>query len=207
MSGEAFNTPTVNPPRFAEALRRFDEANAEDPISESFEGKSWPRELLYAHRLYEWVHRLTPAASEPLLLAARCQHICRWMIPREQYPMTREGYLKWRTKLKEFHARKAGEILKSVGYPDELVQRVQELNLKKNFPRDPESRVLEDALCLVFLQYQFGGLAKKTSDEKMVNALRKSWHKMTDAARQEALNLGFSENEKRLLNLALDNKG
>jgi len=129
------------------------------------------------------------------------------MIPREQYPMTREGYLKWRTQLKEFHARKAGEILKGVGYADEVVQRVQELDLKKNFPRDPESRVLEDALCLVFLQYQFGNLAKKTSDEKMANALRKSWNKMTDAARQEALKLSFSGNEKRLLNLALENKG
>src|SRR6476646_81686 len=99
------------------------------------------------------------------------------MIPRSNYEMTRPGYLKWRNDLKKFHAERAGEILTEVGYPAETVASVQALNLKKNFPADPESRVLEDALCLVFLQYQFAELAAKTSDEKMINALRKSWNK------------------------------
>jgi hypothetical protein len=80
---------------------------------------------------------------------------------------------------------------------------VQDLNLKKNFPADPECRVLEDALCLVFLEFQFAGLAAKSEDEKMVNALRKSWGKMTDAARAEALKLNFGEREKALLKRAL----
>src|ERR1041385_5995356 len=118
------------------------------------------------------------------------------MIPREQYPMTQEGYLKWRTKLKEFHARKAGEILKSVGYPDELVQRVQELNLKKNFPRDPESRVLEDALCLVFLQHQLAPLADKTAEDKVIVALQKSWEKMSPAGRAGGLKLNYAARGK-----------
>jgi hypothetical protein len=34
--------------------------------------------------------------------------------------------------------------------------------------------VLEDALCLVFLQYQLTDLAAKTDDEKVINALKKS---------------------------------
>ena len=56
-----------------------------------------------------------PKASEPLRLAARCQHLCRWMIPRDSYPMTRAGYLKWREDLKHFHAEKAGAILRELG--------------------------------------------------------------------------------------------
>src|SRR5436305_1952432 len=159
--------------RFEVALNRFDEENSKDPNIEVVEPQSWPRELLYAHRLYAWVERLAPNASEVLLLAARSQHICRWTIPRSNYEMTRAGYLKWRNELKAFHARKAGEILRQVGYSDELINAVQALNLKKNFPRDPESQILEDALCLVFLQFQFSDLAKKTSDEQMINALRK----------------------------------
>jgi Domain of unknown function (DUF4202) len=201
MSGAAFN-----PERFNEALRRFDEENAGDPQTELHEGKAWPRELLYAHRLYDQVMQLAPEASEPLRLAARSQHICRWTIPRERYPKTREGYLQWRTELKQFHANKAGEILREVGYEEEVVRLVQDLNLKKNFPRDPESRVLEDALCLLFLRHQFAELAEKTSDEKMVNALRKSWGKMTGHARSEALKIEFSANEKRLIDLALKPK-
>ena len=192
--------------RFALALRRFDEANGQDPNIELVSGNSFPRELLYAQRLYEWVIRLAPRASEPLLLASRSQHLCRWMIPRSNYEMTRAGYLKWRNDLKTFHASRAADILKEVGYPEPLIEAVHALNLKKNFPHDPDSQVLEDALCLVFLQYQFAPLARKTTDEKMINALRKSWNKMTPTARAEALRLPFEENEARLLKLALQSE-
>lgn len=190
--------------RFEQALRRFDEENARDPNAETVEGVSHPRELLLARRLFDWVLRLFPNASEPLRLAARCQHLCRWTIPRASYPMDRAGYLRWRNDLKHFHARKAGEILREVGYDQETIQRVQELNLKKNFPADPESRVLEDALCLVFLQHQFADLAARTAEDKVINALRKSWNKMTPAAHAEALKLTFAPREQALLNKALE---
>ena len=185
--------------KFQSAVRRFDEENARDPKLED----SHPRELLYARRLTGWVLRLAPDASETLLLAARCQHICRWESPREAFPMTRAGYLQWRSDLKEFHAQKAGAILREVGYDDETIRRVQDLNLKKNFPADAESRTLEDALCLVFLEFQFASLAAKTAEAKTLNALRKSWGKMTGTARAEALKLNFGEREKTLLHLAL----
>jgi hypothetical protein len=185
--------------KFHAAIRRFDDENSRDPNQE--DGR--PRELLYAERLTDWVLKLRPDAGEALRLAARCQHICRWQSPRENHPMTRPGYLKWRADLKKFHAEKAGAILREVGYSDDLVHRVQELNLKKNFPADPECRVLEDALCLVFLQFQLGALAARSDDEKMINALRKSWDKMTEAARAEALKLPYSDHAKSLIERAL----
>jgi hypothetical protein len=192
-----------DPDRFAAALRRFDGENARDPNRETVDAVELPRELLFARRLSDWVLRLCPDASEPLRLAARCQHLCRWEIPRESYPMTRAGYLQWRATLKKFHAQKAGEILRELGYADDLIRRVQDLNLKRNFPNDPETRVLEDALCLVFLQYQFAELAAKTAEDKTINALQKSWQKMTPAARAEALKLNYGEREKALLERAL----
>jgi hypothetical protein len=186
--------------KFTAALRRFDEENSRDPNSEN----SQPRELLYAQRLTNWVLKLHPNASEELRLAARCQHICRWEIPRDSYPMTRAGYLKWRADLKKFHAQKSGEILREVGYDENAIRRVQDLNLKKNFPSDPETRTLEDALCLVFLEFQLADLAAKTADDKTINALQKSWGKMTEAARAEALKLNYGEREKTLLQRALN---
>ena len=189
-----------DPQKFAAALRRFDEENSRDPNREN----SQPRELLYAQRLTNWVLKLCPDAREELYLAARCQHICRWQSPRENYPMTRAGYLKWRSDLKKFHAQKSGEILREVGYDDEAIRRVQDLNLKKNFPSDSETRVLEDALCLVFLEFQFADLAAKTAEDKTINALQKSWGKMTEAARAEALKLNYGEREKALLQRALN---
>ncbi len=194
----------ADPRRFEAALRRFDEENARDPNVETADGLAQPRELLYARRLTDWVLRLCPNASEELRLAARCQHLCRWQIPRSSHPMTRAGYLKWRADLKKFHAQKAGDILRELGYTEDLIRRVQDLNLKKHFPDDPEARVLEDALCLVFLQFQFAGLAAKTDEDKTINALRKSWQKMTYAARAEALKLNHAPREKALLDRALN---
>jgi hypothetical protein len=193
-----------DPQRFESALRRFDEENSRDPNHEAVDGIPHPRELLYAQRLVNWVLRLCPGASEELRLAARCQHICRWEIPRQSHPMTRAGYLQWRATLKRFHAQKAGDILRGAGYPEDVIRRVQDLNLKKHFPDDPEARVLEDALCLVFLEFQFADLAAKTAADKTINALQKSWQKMTDAARAEALKLNYDEREKALLERALN---
>jgi hypothetical protein len=189
--------------RFKTAIHRFDEANSPDPNSEIVDGQPHPRELIYAQWLTDWVLKLSPNASEPLRLAARCQHICRWEIPRNSYPMDKPGYLRWRANLKKFHAQKSGDILRKVGYDEATIQRVQELNLKKNHPNDPEVCVLEDALCLVFLERQLSALAAKSDDEKMINALQKSWRKMTPAAHAEALKLDYSPREKGLIEKAL----
>ena len=188
--------------KFLSALRRFDTENSRDP--NLTDGQ--PRELRYAQRLTEWVLKLRPDASEPLRLAARCQHICRWESPRENHPATRAGYLKWRADLKKFHAEKSGASLRETGYDEETIRRVQNLNLKKDFPADAEGRVLEDALCLVFLEFQFAALAAKSDDEKMINALRKSWEKMTEAARAEALKLNYGDHEKKLIARALNSQ-
>lgn len=189
--------------RFEAALRRFDELNAADPNLELVDGRQEPRELLYARRLTKWVLKLSPNASEALRLAARCQHLCRWTKPRDSYPMTRAGYLRWREDLKKFHAQKAGAVLLEIGYDDATIYRVQALNLKEDFPNDPECRVLEDALCLVFLEFQFAALTEKTSEDKMINALVKAWNKMTPNARAEASKLNYAPREKALLEKAL----
>lgn len=195
--------PMNDPKKFQRAIERFDEENARDPNMEIVDGAECPRELVYAERLTDWVLKLKPDASETLRLAARCQHICRWMIPRDTYERTKAGYLRWRTELKKFHAQKAGEILREVGYTDEVIIRVQALNLKKDFPKDPDSRVLEDALCLVFLEHQFAELASRSTDEQMINALRKSWNKMTEQARAEALKLTYGSREHALIEKAI----
>lgn len=193
-----------DPARFEAAIRQFDAANARDPHSESDHGRTRPRELLYAERLTEWVLRLKPDASEALRLAARCQHIRRWEIPRSNYPMTREGYLQWREALKRMHADIAGAILRDVGYPEEMIRRVQSLNLKRNIKRDEECQTLEDALCLLFLEHQLPDLADKTTQDKVIVALKKSWSKMSPQGRETALRLKFGPREQQLIRTALE---
>lgn len=191
-------------PLFQKAIQQFDQSNAADPNRDVVDGVEQPRELVYSQRLFGWVLKLNRDASEALLLAARSQHICRWESPRSNYPMDRAGYLKWRADLKKFHAEKAGSILGELGYDKGTIEHVKSLNLKENLGKDPDVQVLEDALCLMFLQYQFSDLAKKATDEKMINAIRKSWGKMSEEGRAVALELEFNLNEKRLLDLAFE---
>ena len=189
--------------QFMEAMRRFDEENAQDPNRILVDGVDRAHELWYAQRVTDWILRLDPDASEPLLLAARSQHICRWLIPRKAYEMTRAGYLRWRNDLKHLHAKKSAEILREVGYDEATIARVADLNLKKGLGQDHDCQVLEDALCLVTIQYQLAELMQKTDPDKMVGILQKTWKKMSNAARTQALALSFTEAESALIRKAL----
>jgi hypothetical protein len=189
--------------RFDQAVRRFDEANGADPNRTLVDGREVPNELLYAIRMTRWLDRLEPDASEALRLAARAQHICRWMIPRDSYPMTRAGYHRWRTELGRFHAEKAAQILRDVGYDDATVARVPSLIRKENLKSDPEAQRLEDVICLVFLQHYLAEFAAKHDDAKLVNILRRTWRKMSDVGHAAAMQLNFGEREQRLIEEAL----
>ena len=188
---------------FAKAMEGIDAANAADPTLVDFEGAQVPYELFYSRQVTRWVERLRPNASAALRLAARSQHICRWVVPRKSYPMTRPGYLKWRSDLKKIHAEKSQEILGNAGCSPELITRVRSLNLKENLGHDDELQVLEDALCLVTLEHQLADLIRKTEPEKLTSILQKTWKKMSPAAHDIALTLPYTEDQKQVLAVAL----
>lgn len=186
-----------------EAFRLFDEANSLDPNKETVNGKVYAKEVLYALRMSETLNKFEPAASEALKLTARCQHICRWEIPRESYEMNRSGYLRWRQELKKYHAQKAKDILVKVGYDQEVIAKVEFLLLKKQLKKSAETQTLEDVICLVFLEHYLEGFIKKHDDEKIIEILRKTWHKMSDKGRKEALKLSYSKKCEMLVTEAV----
>jgi hypothetical protein len=192
-----------DPARFQAAIECFDAANREDPDIRVFQGKSYPRQLLYGQRMTHWLQRLEPDAAETLQLAARSQHVCRWMIPRSQYPMDRAGYYRWRIRLYEFHADKAGSILAKVGYDETTIARVQDLLRKRNLKSDVQMQALEDVACLVFLENDFADLARQHDKAKMVDIIRKTWTKMSPRGRQAALEVPMADADRVLLQKAL----
>lgn len=190
--------------RFSRAVAAFDAANAMDPHKTVLQGVEHPKELLYAQRMTQWLNRLEPGAPEPLQLAARCQHISRWEIPRNTYPMDRAGYLAWRKNLYQFHADRAGEILKEVGYDAATIARVQSLLKKEKLKADPQMQTLEDVICLVFLENYFSEFAKEKDEQKMLGIIRRSWLKMSDKGHEAALSsIEFSTEDLALIKKAL----
>ena len=184
--------------RFEQTLQAIDVFNDRAPQH---------AERPFSERVTRWVETLNPQASEPLRIAARGQHIGRWTIPRESYPMDRGGYLRWREELKKFHAKTVGELMVQAGYAPDLVARTQAIVLRKTLHADPDAQTLEDALCLVFLEFQFSDFRKKVSAEKMIDILRKSWRKMSDQGRQAALTIAYGPEEKALIEKALAAEG
>jgi len=185
----------TNKARFDQAIAKFDAANAQDPNLEMFEGKSYPKELIYAQRMTAMLEKFAPEATETVQLASRCQHICRWKSPRNAYPMDGVGYKKWRTDLYKFHGETAGAIMREVGYDDEMISRVQALLRKEKLKVNPETQMLEDVVDLVFLQHYLADFVAKYShyeEEKLLGILRKTWRKMSDAGHVAALKLDYS---------------
>ena len=190
-------------PSFERACAAIDAANAQDSRLLSWEGQKVPQELLYSQRMVAWTRQLKPEASEELLLAVRAQHIQRWKIPRSSHPMDRKGYLLWREALKVMHADMLAEIMAQAGYSDAAAKKAVQVIRRKQMAADPEGQVLEDAACLVFLQYEYADFAAKTADDKVIDILRKTWKKMSPQAHAEALKLTYGAREGALVQKAL----
>lgn len=191
------------PMSFQKASEWIDAENAQDPNIEIDQSIEYPKELLYSNRMHERLMQFEPNASEEVQIASKAQHICRWKVARETYPMDRIGYLKWRENLKKFHAKTTATILEKAGYADEFIARVSFLIQKKSLKKDAETQLLEDVICLVFLEYYLEAFVQKHDEEKLKNIIKKTWDKMSDKGHQEALKINYSEDNLHLIKASL----
>jgi hypothetical protein len=181
----------------AAARAALDAAHAADP--KRIDGV--PAELRYADAVERWIRRLVPAPSPALALAARCQHLERWAIPRADYPLDKPGYHRWRRAVQVRQGERARALLLGAGCAAELAERVGAL-VAKDAARDPEGQALEDAACLVFLEDELAAFAAQHHDyprEKVIGILRKTWAKMSPPARTLALGLPLDEGLRALV--------
>jgi hypothetical protein len=171
---------------YQKARELIDAAHAADP-RRADDGR--PAELDYADHMEKWVARLVPEATPLLRLAARCQHLERWSVPRASFALDRAGYHAWRRSLYGKQSERARALLLQAGVSaaeaDEVATWVSKTGLKTN----PGTQALEDAACLVFLENEISAFASQHADyprEKFVDILRKTWRKMSPAAQQLA---------------------
>ena len=173
----------------ARARELINAAHTADP-TRSVDGR--PAELVYADRMEAWVARLVPDATPLLRLAARCQHLERWSVPRASFPEGKAGYLHWRKSLYGKQAARAKELLLAAGVSaaeaDEAATWVSKTGLKTN----PGTQALEDAAVLVFLENEIGAFAAQHAEyprEKFVDILKKTWRKLSPRAQAMARSL------------------
>ncbi len=175
---------------FEKAKALIDAANSEDQNRETCEGKDWPNELLYSHRMSDMLERYAVDADNAMKLAIRAQHIQRWKLPRNDYPLGRKGYHQWRAGLYKFHADTVADLLVEAGYDDKFIARVKQAVGKKSLKTNPDTQLLEDVSALVFFEHyllDFAGKHPEYDEEKWLNIIRKTWNKMSDRAHQFVL--------------------
>lgn len=189
--------------RFARAISAIDAANADDPNELEVRGVVRRKEQAHAELMTEWVQRLDPEASEAQLLAARAHHLRRWSSPRSSYPEGRAGYLRWRTALKAQHAEEVAAILEVAGYDADTIDAVQRIIKKQGLGSDPAAQVHEDALCLVFLETQLASTVDQLGDEHMVDVIRKTAAKMSDAGLAQVAEIPMRDHDRDLIARAL----
>jgi len=175
---------------FDQAKALIDAANSEDPNRVAYDGKDWPKELLYSKRMSEMLDRFAPEAGDAVKLAVSAQHIQRWKSPRSDYPMNRKGYHQWRAGLCRFHAGILAGLLEKAGYDSEFITRVTRAVAKKSPKTNPDSQLLEDIAGLVFLEYYFLDFVDKHpeyDEQKWSDIICRIWQKLSVRARQHAL--------------------
>jgi tRNAThr (cytosine32-N3)-methyltransferase len=176
---------------YAKARELIDAAHAADP-KRAPDGAA--AELVYAGRMEAWVVRAAENATPLLRLAARCQHLERWSVPRDTYPLDKPGYLAWRRSLYVKQADRAKALLLQAGVPAseaaDLATWVSKTALKTN----PGTQALEDAACLVFLENEIQVFAAQHAEyprEKFVDIIRKTWKKMSPRGQMLAQTLSL----------------
>jgi hypothetical protein len=189
--------------RFDDVIAAIDAANARDPKTVQIGGCTVPAELLYGQRMSDALAGMAADASELLRIAVRGQHIERWTSPRSGYPLGRVGYLKWRNDLKDYHARRLGEIMAAAGYGLPDAARVAALVRKEHLRTDPDAQMLEDVACIVFLTHYLADFMRKTDEAKLVRILVQTWNKMSVQGRAHAEKLDLPPSVLSLLERGL----
>ncbi|TNF17793.1 MAG: DUF4202 domain-containing protein [Rhodobacteraceae bacterium] len=168
-----------------QVLAAIDAVNAADPRQD--EGA--PEALLYGQRMSAEAEALFPEAPDVLRIAARGQHIERWIKPRAEYPEGRAGYLTWRRDLAAHHADRTGGLMREAGYGAEDIDTVGRMIRKEGIKRDDLVQALEDVICFTFLRWYFAPFAAKHSDDKVRDIVQKTARKMSATARARALEI------------------
>ncbi|MEI7617145.1 MAG: DUF4202 domain-containing protein [Actinomycetota bacterium] len=186
-----------------DACAVIDAANALDPTVIVVRGESVALALAHGRLATDWVRHLNPEAGDALVIAARAHHLRRWEVPRTTYPEGKAGYLRWRKDQKARHARDVEVILNAAGYDALTIQRVQVLIRREQLKTDPDTQVLEDAACLVFIETQLAEMAPRFDRDHLLEVIRKTAAKMSAAGLAAVALLPIGAVEHELLAAAL----
>ena len=96
----------------------------------------------------------------------------------------------------------AADILLAAGYGTPVADRVGQLLRKEKLSSDPDVQLLEDVICVVFLENEYTAFVEQEeyaeAEDKLVKIVQKTWKKMTPRGHEAALALAGDLTERGL---------
>lgn len=190
--------------QYKTAIELIDKVHNQDPTSEIIDGVEVMAELLYSNRMLAVLEKVAPDASLELKLAAKCQHISRWSIPRATFPIGKKGYYEWRAAIMEHQLNVSKSVLKQSGINDQSIEIVVDALKNKADKTNINASIIEDTACLTFIKWYLVPFAGQFDAEKAKIILQKTAGKMSERGLALIPELELSDAVLRVLSLLHD---
>ena len=187
--------------QYIKAVELINSVHNQDPNSETIDGVDIKAELLYSQRMLAILQKVQPNASLELQLAAQCQHISRWSIPRTTFSMDKKGYYQWRAAIMEHQLSVTSSVLKQAEINEQSIEIVVDTLKNKADKTNINASIIEDTACLTFIKWYLVPFAGQFDPEKAKVILQKTANKMSERGLKLIPELQLSVEVHKVLSL------
>ena len=187
--------------QYIKAVELINSVHNQDPNSETIDGVDIKAELLYSQRMLAILQKVQPNASLELQMAAQCQHISRWSIPRTTFSMDKKGYYQWRAAIMEHQLSVTSSVLKQAEINEQSIEIVVDTLKNKADKTNINASIIEDTACLTFIKWYLVPFAGQFDPEKAKVILQKTANKMSERGLKLIPELQLSVEVHKVLSL------
>ena len=170
----------ISEKQYNKAVELINSVHQLDPNTETVDGIEIKAELLYSRRMLRMLEKVQPDASYALKLAAQCQHISRWSIPRTTFPSGKKGYYEWRAAIMKHQLSVTASVLQQAEINGQSIEIIVDALKNKADKSNINASIIEDTACLTFIKWYLVPFAVQFDPEKAKVILQKTANKMSE---------------------------
>ena len=187
--------------QYIKASRAIERIHETDPNLLTENAASIAAEKLYSRRMLSVLDLVQTNSPYSLKIAAQCQHLKRWGVPRSEYPYDRRGYHLWRRAVMEYQVELTRQVLNESEIEESEIVVILDALKDQGNKSNINATIIMDTACLVFLKWHLVPFSAKHESVKVIDILRKTMKKMSEKGLQKLNAMEFDEQVKELLNM------
>ena len=196
-----FSQMVISEKQYNKAVVLINSVHQLDPNSETVDGIEIKSELLYCQRMLSILKKVQPNASLELQLAAQCQHISRWSIPRATFPTGKKGYYEWRAAIMKHQLSVTTSVLQQAEINGQSIEIIVDALKNKADKSNINASIIEDTACLTFIKWYLVPFAGQFDPEKAKVILQKTANKMSERGLKLISEIELSKDVLNVLSL------